>query len=357
MKDTNSAERIIFLSIPYLSLEENDPISGDRVTFIDIGINMARGYISDALMVMAIKLHEEHISWPKLLLPTLYQFATNDHPAVRAVVLHRLPHLQYILPEVGWVVFELIIRKGSEGLWDMAERCLYYAYHNEFNRVSPWLSEIISEGINDGLQAWGKISALSVLSGKIKNSDFLKKLEELNDSNAWKGAIAVWTCPKNFQQHHDLCLAGFSAALSDDNQHTSALIASISGIFREKEPIIILPMQMLERYFLLATVNSGTSGADLFDFGAWLNIISCIDPLYALKAMEIYLEFSRTTKAYLYDHNNDLTQLLTRLFFQAEEQEESDDGEMLYRVVTLQDTMLALGVDEVNTWLEAAERA
>ncbi|MCS5958284.1 hypothetical protein LNO18_15845 [Klebsiella variicola subsp. variicola] len=75
-----------------------------------------------------------------------------------------------------------------------------------------------------------------------------------------------------------------------------------------------------------------------------------------MKATEIYLEYVRTTKAYLHDYNNNLMQLLTRLFAQAEEQEESDGGEMLYRVVVLQDTMLALGVDGVNTWLEAAER-
>lgn len=131
----------------------------------------------------------------------------------------------------------------------------------------------------------------------------------------------------------------------------------MDSIFRKKEPVIILPMQMLERYFSLVSTSSEASRIGLFDFGAWLNIVSCINPLYALKATEIYLECVRTTKAYLHDYNNNLMQLLTRLFAQAEEQEESDNGEMLHRVVALQDTMLALGVDGVNTWLEAAERA
>ncbi|MHA6306427.1 AAA family ATPase [Hafnia paralvei] len=357
VKDINNAKRITFLSIPYLAVEERDPISGDGVTFIDIGINMIRGHIADALMVMAIKLYEEHISWPELLLPTLHQFATNDHPAVRAVVLRRLPHLQHILPGVGWGLFELIMRKGSEGLWDMVERCLYYTYHHEFDRVSPWLNNIVSEGIKDGLQAWGRISALAVLSEKIENCDFIKQLKELSDSDAWEGAVDVWTHRENFQRHQNLCLAGLAAALSDDNQYASALIETMGTIFREKEPVIIFPMQMLERYFSLVSTSSEASIIGLFDFGAWLNIVSCTDPLYALKATEIYLECVRTTKAYLHDYNNNLMQLLTRLFAQAEEQEESDNGEMLHRVVALQDTMLALGIDGVNTWLEAAERA
>lgn len=80
------------------------------------------------------------------------------------------------------------------------------------------------------------------------------------------------------------------------------------------------------------------------------------DPMYALEATEIYLDFVRRTKPYVYDHENNLTQLLNRLFAQAEEQEESDSGAMLQRVVVVQDALLALGVNGVNDWLKVAER-
>lgn len=76
----------------------------------------------------------------------------------------------------------------------------------------------------------------------------------------------------------------------------------------------------------------------------------------ALEATESYLEFVRRTKPYLYGHENSLTQLLTRLFAQAEEQEESDGKAMLQRVVVVQDALLALGVQGVNDWLKIAER-
>ena len=78
--------------------------------------------------------------------------------------------------------------------------------------------------------------------------------------------------------------------------------------------------------------------------------------MYALEATEIYLDFVRRTKPHVYDHENNLTQLLTRLFAQAEEQEESDSGATLQRVVAVQDALLALGVNGVNDWLKAAER-
>ena len=61
-------------------------------------------------------------------------------------------------------------------------------------------------------------------------------------------------------------------------------------------------------------------------------------------------------KANAYDYDNQLTQVLTRLFSEAEEREESDHGAMLRRVVILQDTMLSLGVNGIGDWLRAAER-
>lgn len=61
-------------------------------------------------------------------------------------------------------------------------------------------------------------------------------------------------------------------------------------------------------------------------------------------------------KPQIYNHQNQLTQLLTRLFSQAEEQEEADGGAMLRRVVAVQDSLLALGVNGVVDWLRDSER-
>ncbi len=75
-----------------------------------------------------------------------------------------------------------------------------------------------------------------------------------------------------------------------------------------------------------------------------------------MASAEIYLAYVKHTKSYLYDHENNLTQLLTRLFAEAEEREESDHGAMLQRVVVVQDALLSIGVSNINDWLKAAER-
>jgi hypothetical protein len=61
----------------------------------------------------------------------------------------------------------------------------------------------------------------------------------------------------------------------------------------------------------------------------------------ALIAADIFLEYVRLVKLHLCDHDNNLTQLLTRLFSQAEEQEELDSGAMLRRAVVVQDALLS----------------
>ncbi|MCY1465418.1 hypothetical protein D9M71_835580 [compost metagenome] len=75
-----------------------------------------------------------------------------------------------------------------------------------------------------------------------------------------------------------------------------------------------------------------------------------------MAAAEIYLAYVSHCGPVLYDHENNLTQLMTRLFADAEDREESDGGAMLRRVVAAQDTLLSLGVSGVADWLKAAER-
>ena len=47
---------------------------------------------------------------------------------------------------------------------------------------------------------------------------------------------------------------------------------------------------------------------------------------------------------------------MTHLFAEAEEHEESDCGAMLQRVVSLQDSLLSMGIKGIADWLRAAER-
>lgn len=354
-QDTQNAARLAFLAIGFVNLREESSIKGDSVNLLTTGINMISGHIVEALMILANKLQELNVPFPELLSYTLRRFAGNEHPAIRALILRRLPYLQSLNPELGWDLFHLAMQDAT-GLWQSAEPCLYYAYHNHFEKVFPLLARIHSDGRGKDMEVWGRISALAALTRHIDFAVGLKDLKVLDATEAWQGAASVWTHPENIKQHRDQCCAGIEAGLNAPSPHAAAIAQQMGHVFRDNTPVVSIPIELIRLYFTVLENDSENEHHHFFEFDQWLNATSHRDPEQALTSTEIYLAYVSQTKSYLYDHKNSLTQLMTRLFAEAEEREESDHGAMLQRVVSVQDTLLSLGVSGINDWLKAAER-
>lgn len=353
---TEDAARLVALATQFSKLQEMSYFSNDSMGLLTTGINMARGNAAEALMILANQLEQNNKPWPERLPNALRLFAINEHPAIRALLLSRLPHFQSHSPKLGWELFGLAIQENAPGLWTMAEPCFYHAYHHTFESVSPWLELIYREGHSKDFEIWGRISALAALSNKLNFSDFLAKLNALKSVDAWHGAASVWTNINNIQRHREPCLIALKAGLNTENLHAVAIARELGRLFDKVKPLIFIPIELVRNYFHQLEKETDSARGNIFGFDAWLSATSLSNPIYALEATEIYFGFVARTKAHLYDSDNNLTQLLTRLFAQAEEQEESDSGAMLQRVVGIQDSLLTLGVNGVNDWLKAAER-
>jgi hypothetical protein len=355
INEPQNAARLVFLAIDYASLKEESTIKGDTVDLINEGINMMSGRVAEALMILANRLQEQSLPFPALLSPTLRRFAGNEHPAVRALILRQLPVLQYHNPPLGWDLFDLAMRDAT-GLWQIAEPCLYYAYHKHFVKVESLLARIQREGTEKDMETWGRISALAALVKHIDIPILLNDLKMMDNTAAWRGAASVWTYPENIKQNRVQCLKGIEAGLKADGIHSVAVAEQMEHLFLENNPIISVPIELIHLCFAVFESDSENKRNRIFGFDKWLNVISHSDPDQALAVTEIYLAYVNRTKSYLYDHENNLTQLMTRLFAEAEEREESDHGAMLQRVVSLQDMLLSLGLDAIDDWLKAAER-
>jgi len=355
IKDAQNAERLTFLAIGFAGLHEDDPIKGDNVDLLTVGINMVKGDVAEALMILANNLREHDCIFPELLAPTLRRFASDEHPAVRSLILRRLPYLQSKMFDLGWDLFHFAMQ-GANGLWQIAEQCLYYAYQNHFEVVRPLLARLRNEGSGKDLETWGRITALATMTQHIDLADFLEDLKNLNNTEAWRGAAAVWTNFGNIQQHREQCFAGLDSGLNAGAAHAKAVAGEMNHIFREKTVAISIPIELIHRCFSVFENDSENKHHRLFGFHEWLNATSQHDSEQALAAAEIYLEYVSHSQLPLYDHENSFTQLMTRLFAEAEEREESDGSAMLQRVVMVQDTLLSLGVNGVDDWLKAAER-
>ena len=357
IKDTQNAARLVFLAIDFASLREESTIKGDSVDLITTAINMMSGHVVEALMILASNFAEHNIPFPELLSPTLSRFARKEHPAIRALILRRLPYLQAHNSELGWHLFYLVMQ-DAEGLWQIAEPCLYYTYHNNFEKVAPLLVRIRNEGSGNEMETWGRISALAALTKQIDIFVLLNDLKTLENTEAWRGASGVWTHSENIKQHREQCLLGIETGLKANGTHAKAVAQQMEHMFHQDNGLISIPIDLIRQCFSVFE-NSGDNenkNRDLFWFDEWLNKTAHQDPEQALAAAEVYLAHVRRNKLYLYDYQNNLTQLMTRLFAEAEEREESDRGEMLQRVVSLQDLLLSLGGDGIDAWLKAAER-
>jgi hypothetical protein len=356
VKDKNKADRIIFLAIGFASFFEEDPIKGDKVSLISLGINMMKGNVAEALMNLATNFGESGSVFPELLEPTLQRFARDEHPAIRAVILRRLPYLQSKKFDLGWDLFHLAIQDAN-GLWQITEPCLYHGYRNHFEIVRPLLARLRIEGSGKDLETWGRISALAAMARRIEFAEFLGELKNFNNTEAWHGAATVWTNSENFLMHREQCCAGMEVGLKASDACAGTIASEMAKIFRKKSaPGTAIPLNMIRLCFSVFESGDKNKQDRLFRFHEWLNVISQSDPEYALAATEIYLSYVGKSKLNLYDHENNLTQLITRLFSEAEEREESDSGDMLQRVVVVQDIVLSLGVNGVADWLKAAER-
>lgn len=357
IQDAQNAERLIFLAVGFEGLHEDDPIRGDNVGLISMGINMVKGNVAESLMILANNLHERSSEFPELLAPALRRFASDEHPAVRSLILRRLPYLQSKAFDLGWDLFHLTMQ-NAERLWEIAEPCLYYVYHNHFEVVRPLLARLRCKGSGKDLETWGRISALATMTRHIDLAELLEDLKALDKTEAWQGAATVWTNFENIQQHREQCLSGLEAGLNAGATHAEAVAEQMGHLFNDKSAVISVPIDLIRRCFDVFKNDSDKEKKHhrLFGFHEWLNATSQHDPEQALAATEIYLAYVSHCKPYLYDHENSLTQLMTRLFAEAEEREESDYGAMLQRVVVAQDTLLSLGVNGVADWLKAAER-
>jgi len=353
----DKAVKLIGLIANFLDYQEESIISGDGIGLLEVGINMVRGRVTEALMVLINGLLEDKTELPAQLKPLLHQFCELHNPAIYAVILRRLPFLIAKDSDFGWDLLSQCMQGNASGLWRIAEPCLYYNYQNSFSRISPILEHLRLQGEGKDLETWGRISALAALSDRIALNDLLEEMSVLNDAAAWGGAANVWSNGSNIKLYRSACLTGLQAGLATPHECAVAVTQQMSRMFRKDATLI--PSDLIREYFISLELESTKGkGRDSYIYGLdeWLSAVVQNDPNEVLTIIELYLDYVRRRKGAIYDSGSNFTQLLTYLFGEAEEKEDTDGGKMLRRVVAVQDDLLALGVTAVNDWLKAAER-
>ncbi len=354
INDITNANRLISLSCDFEDFQKENFISGSS-DLVTIGINTVIGKIIQAMMNLCNKLLENNKDLPKQLPPMLIRLAQSQHKAHKTLILLELPYLQSKNYDLGWQIFDEVM-KDPKDLWKYAETCLYYSYNKHFDKIKPILKQLYNSGKDKELEIWGRISALASLCDLVSHTDLFDDLRAQNSTDAWKGAAQVWTNHENIKQHETQCFICIESSLNAENIHAIIIARKVLQLFCNEDVMQKIPLELVQRCFTILENTPIDRRAELFGIAEWLNKVSQNDPIYALTVAEIYLSYANKASLYIYDSDNNFLQLITRLFAEAEECEETDNGEMLQRVVALQDSLLAQGVSGIDKWLKAAER-
>lgn len=348
-------DRLCFLAVDFANIGVENTISGDKVRWLDKGINSKGGRVAEAILSLTCRLLDERAELPGLLQAVLKRFAMSEFKGITAVVLRHLPRLQYLRPASGWELFDLVMRQPDD-LWELAAHCLYYTYRKDFERVAFWLEKLQTTGCEEELEVWGRISALAALDSHTKLDTLLEQLHAMQSPAAWGGAARVWSQAGNAKTHKQQCLAGLRAGLTAEKECAKTVAQKMRSLF-VASPSILVPIELITTSFEHLDIAQANGRQELpRHFMEWLNAIADLDIDLALSGAEIYARHLESQE-YFHDYKNRFAQLLTRLFAEAEECESTDSGTMLERVVALQDFLLARGINFIDEWLKQAERA
>jgi hypothetical protein len=127
-------------------------------------------------------------------------------------------------------------------------------------------------------------------------------------------------------------------------------------IFQKRKINVAIPIDLIQSFFEVLGYDDNDKHDRVYAFDEWLNWRIQRNVEETLSATEHYVSYVKQTDVHFYDHEDNFLQLMNRLFAEAEEREESDSGDMLKRVVEIQDQLLSIGLNSINDWLKAAER-
>jgi hypothetical protein len=313
-----------------------------------VGISSAVGVAAETATILATQLAKTGQPLPDMVSSTLRSFARISHPAIGAAILAYLPNLQYYESALSWEIFDQIVSCGHPGIWQDAERYLYSCYRNDFARVAPHLAimALLIDQEDTG-ETWGRITTLASLDGKVPPAILLEKLQCFQSMHAWRGAVTVFAANIHFSDCQEICRNGILAALQTPDI-ASAIVELLDELFDGDNLPCNVPPEILRGMF--------AHGTDFPHFPDWLLARVDAFPDEVLNAIEIMLAAVEANKP---DHmylDKKFTQVLTRLFREAEEREQTDQGQFLVRVIAIQNLLSKHNLANVQEWLSAAER-
>lgn len=351
LNDSESVERLsLLLFWLYNKYPEDRQIRENSGDLVSTAINSVHGVGAESAIKLCNKLLEKEQAIPEMLFLLLRQAAHDKGIYVRVLILEHLHFLIYKNPDLGWQLLANVFQEPQPRLWKYTELCFYYQYHNNFDKVAPYLSRLLQEGIEEAGDVWGRLTTLASLAGHISQEELFETLLKINSNTAWKGATQVFKANLELKEHTESCISGLINVLRYESI-TKEILREIDGCFEEENKRNFIS-QKLAFTFLEATTTSVTS-FDFHGFIEWLGYKSRQNPLSVLELTEALskkLE-AMTMNASLLWRTEPLIVALNEILREADD---TDDPKLIERAINLQDRFLKLDIRGIEELLNKA---
>ena len=347
--DSESAERLsLLLFWLYAKYSSDRDIRANNQDLPSAALNSIHGVAAQSAITLCNRLLEKEQPVPELLLLLLRNVAGDTAIYVRIPVLQRLPFLMYKKPDLGWQLLADVFKEPQSHLWKYTERCLYYQYQNNFDRVAPYLNRLLHEGMEESSGIWGRLSTLASLAGHISQSELLEALKKNNSDAALLGITQVFTANLNLQEHTSKCISGLFAVLEHENLSDN-IIREIDKCFKDNK-ITLIPHEFA--FAFIKALPGSTSEFDFQGFLEWLGYESCGNSLSVLELTEALAQKLETTidASQLWE-TQPLISALNEILREADE---TNNPQLIQRAINLQDRFLRLGVRGMEELLDRA---
>ena len=332
-----------------------DPQPEDKMDAMT-GYNSLRGMAATSCIRLAVRWCEnfKDAQLPDLLVALLYRFARDDHAAVRAMILQELPFVIFHQKKLGWELFDLAMTCAPDWIWNSAYDCLYYNYHAEFPRIERYLLKMSTADLSTIGETFGAILALSLISEKIEIERFKTIMDSVEPYQPWKAIFDIFSHNIKNPEIRNQCISGLEYALSKAPK-VNELFHIKEALFDDEGNFFTIPISLVSSLFDFCLEVKGDSYYGFYRLPKWLVKAAQIDTAYSLDILEMLLKKMEPFDSEL-TVSEDFAELLTLFFREAEENEEVDNGDMLNRVLVIQDYLLEKGVYKLEEWLSDAER-
>lgn len=319
-------------------------------------LNTTVGKVLEGSMRMAAKggLRSEEIKgrlWQVLL-----TLVTHPSLAVRQALMKQGAMLIHSEPEKGWGLFEYIVSQNPTCWeWEETFTCLWHHYRNYPARIQTCLASMWNHDAPKMKNKWAKIQALCCLEQLLTLQEWKEVMEAHDHVDAWKGATAV--CIHNGCD----CDANVASLCLEIMRH---IAGKCGGERHQIVETMYESLQVKEMYSsswirFICLLSSEDDQLDMYGEYGWqitdfLRKVCSEYPESVLPVVEM-LERNLTEDERMYRSSKDVAVILTDLFRYGEELELQDNGAFLSRVLTVQDSLFAKGL-QLDDWLDQCAR-